>query len=95
MDLIIHDEYLNEISSYFEEQEEYLSQAIDAYIEIMKAVKVKGIMQGETSDALEEFINQIEMSGSNIDRPDDLADRVKNYLTNFINKVDKADKHLY
>ena len=95
MDLIVHDEYINDASDFLKEQENNLSEAIYSYIKTMKKVKDNGIMSGETADALEAFIEQVEMTNIKVNKPEDLANQTENYLTSFVNKIDKADKHLF
>ena len=96
MDLIIEDEYYEKVGSFALKQGEKLELALKQYVSILKSVKKDGIIEGSTAKSLDEFINQICLQFDDYDsNPENLGIQVQRYCTNFITKIDKADKELY
>ena len=62
----------------------------------METVLETGIMEGNTAEALKEFLQQIRCDlGENTAIPWLMSSQVERLCDNFINKVDKADKQIY
>lgn len=54
--IIIENTYINKMAEYYEKQGKQLQRMADAYIAAMQRVVGEGITTGETSDALELFL---------------------------------------
>lgn len=96
MELIVHDEYIEEVNIYFSEQYAGLAELIAKYTDIMTNVRENGIKAGKTANALETFISQIDMkiSDENISS-DVMSSCVSRYCTSFIDRINEEDKELY
>ncbi len=96
MSLVIDDTYVGEVKRYLMEQCENIDYIASQYIKTMNFVIEEGIQKGDTSDALKEFLLQVESEiNSDSATPDLMKDQIERFCTNFISRVDKADKELY
>lgn len=96
MDLIIHEEKIIAQKQYIINQCETLSSISSSYISILKKIIDGGIIDGTTSDALKEFIVQVESKlTSNSSTPELMQDEVSRYCTNYLDQINRADKDLY
>ncbi len=96
MSLVIEDEFVEATKAYAVAQCESLSSITVQYIRTMNSVLEQGIMEGQTADAIREFLNQVRSNlQENSATPDALVSIIERTCTAFIAKVDKADKHLY
>ena len=91
-ELIIDEDYINEMAEYFETQGKQLQNMVDSYIAIMKRVVEEGIVKGETSDALMTFLAYAEKLNRVIaSTSKEIRDSVMNYLE----EMDVQDQYLY
>lgn len=96
MSLIVHDEYIKEVGEFVENEGDLLEEALCKYVQIMTKVIEEGIKSGTTSDALKEFVSQVSNETIEDDsNPSSLGKKTKRYGSNYILRIDKADKHLY
>lgn len=91
MDLIIEDEYIEQMGEYLLREAEDIESKINQYIAILDEVCAGGIMEGETSKALAEFREQV--AGLRGIADNGLA--AKRYCLNYIDRIDDADRELY
>ena len=91
-DLIIDDEYWNEMAENIRARCEELGYIYEKYIGILANMKDNAITEGDTHEAIKAFkliadgLNgEFELVGNHVDAS------IKNYLE----KIDKADKYLY
>ncbi|MCF2681966.1 hypothetical protein [Faecalicatena contorta] len=91
MDLIIEDEYVNEVGNYLKVEAEDIEKKLKEYISILKGVCEEGIVEGKTAEALKEFVSQAEaMKGIA-----ECGRAANTYCKNFISRIDEADEDLY
>ena len=96
MSLIIVDEHIDSVKSFIMSQCENISSIISRYVRAMNTVIETGIMEGETADALKEFLSAVKSDvADNSATPSAMISQVERFCTNFIAKVDKADKDIY
>lgn len=96
MDIIVDDEITKQNGSYFKEEYEKFSDCLDKYISILEEVKKSGIISGEVSDALDEFIIQVKAYTSQGEKLVlTNGKQYEQYCDNFFADLDKADGVLY
>ncbi len=96
MELIVHDDYIEDFKSYFSTSLLGLADLTSQYIKIMTTVRENGIKAGETANALEAFISQVSMetTDNNISA-DVISNTTQQYCDNFLEQIDDADEELY
>lgn len=96
MELIVHDEYIEEVKNFFSTSFLGLSELTAKYINIMTTARENGFKSGKTADALETFISQVNMetTDENISA-DVISSGISRYCDNFLERIDDADKELY
>ena len=96
MELIVHDEYIEEVKNFFVSSFDGLANLTNKYISIMTDARENGFQSGKTADALETFISQVSMetSDENI-AADVVSGSISQYCINFLDQIDDADKELY
>lgn len=92
VEIKIDDEYFSTMGNLFSEWFSDLQDGIDKYIKIMESILDDAIMEGDTSVALETFVNYAK-NLSGIIEP--LGTECKGLCVNYICEVDKADSYLY
>lgn len=96
MSLVIDDSHISTVQSYVTTQCETIDSIISRYVRAMNTVIETGIMEGSTAEALKEFLAAVKSNVSdNSATPGAMSSQVERFCTNFIKKVDKADKQLY
>lgn len=96
MELIVHDEYIEKVKSFFNTSFLGLSDLTSQYINIMTEVQENGFKSGKTSEALETFISQVSMETSDKNvSADVISSGIARYCDNFLDKIDEEDKELY
>lgn len=96
MSLVVYDDYVEKMAKYLKEQYEYLQESIEWYCEIMKDAIGRGITEGQTKAALEEFLSQVYISSGAKDSSGYATGaEYSRFLKNYILKLDDADKDLY
>ncbi len=90
--LIIDDDYCNQMSEYFIKQEEHLDSVISQYITILQEIKNTAITSGDVSDALSEYIGYAQKLNNQIGNVSTIT---KTHISNFLKKVDEVDKYLF
>ena len=83
MDVCVDDEYMEQMGEYLKKEAYELDEMIWSYIRIVRQVCEDGISEGETSKAL------------NSGGVDTTGDQLKRYCTNYVSRIDDADKDLY
>lgn len=96
MSLVIDDSHIDALKQYIMTQSSGIDSLINRYIRTMNTVIAAGFMEGATSEALKEFLKEVESDvGKNNSNPGHLKVQSERFCINFIKKVDKADKELY
>lgn len=96
MEVIVDDEYVEKMGSFFKENYNELHYVIKEYKRIMQWVVEEGIKSGEIHDALIEFINQVSMSvNSDGLSAAEIGSAYNRYCYNYISDLDSADGDLY
>ena len=96
MSLVIDDAHIAAAKSYIMSQCETVNSIISRYVRAMNEVIETGIMEGTTAEALKEFLAAVKSDvADNSATPGTMSSQVERFCTNFIEKVDKADKQLY
>mgnify|MGYP001625533962 CR=1 FL=1 len=97
MNVCVDDEYMEQMGEYLKNEAYELDKMIWSYIRILRQVCEDGISEGETSKALEEFLEQARslVGVDNSGGVDTMGDQLKRFCTGYVNKIDDADKNLY
>lgn len=96
MSLVIDDAHIDAVKTYFMEQCEGINDIKNKYVNAMESLVENGIIEGDTAEALKEFLEQIKCDlGDNTGTPKVMASQVERLCKDYITKVDKADKQLY
>lgn len=92
-DLVIVDEYLQEMKNYFKEKGELLDNMIVSYAALMSEVTVEAIVSGATKESLELFKSYADKL---IDKIPDMVTEVTNgRIDNFVRSIDEKDQYLF
>lgn len=91
-ELIIDDNYINEMAEYFEKQGKQLQSMVNAYIAAMKRITEEGIAEGETSDALKKFLEYAQRLNQVISAT---SVEVRDSVMNYLEEIDTQDQYLY
>lgn len=96
MSLVIDDSHIDAVKEYVTTQCKAIEDIVYQYVQTMNSVIETGIMEGATTEALKEFLSQVksDLEDSNMN-PELMGTMTERFCTNFIKKVDKADKQLY
>lgn len=96
MNLIVEDDYITGVGSFFQTNYKEYNECVEEYIEILSEIAEKGIVSGQTHDALVEFQRQVATgSGVSGSSATALGKKYNTYCTKFISDLDKADGDLY
>lgn len=96
MNLVVDDKYIVKVGKFLENSYTKLNDTIVRYVEILQDVLDKGIVEGKTHDALEEFVEQVRCSSSQDDTSAvSAAAKYKTYCEQYIEHLDEADGDLY
>lgn len=97
MDVCVDDEYMQQMGEYLKNEAYELDEMIWSYIRIVRAVCEEGISEGETSKALEEFLEQARslVGVDNSGGVDTMGDQLRRSCITYVNKIDDADQDLY
>lgn len=91
-ELVIDDNYINEVAEYFETQGKQLQCMVDFYIAALKRVTEEGVVEGETSDALKSFLEYAEKLNQVISAT---SVEVRDTVMNYLEEIDTQDQYLY
>lgn len=96
MNLIVEDDYITGVGSFFQTNYKEYNEYVEEYIEILGEIAEKGIVSGQTHDALVEFQRQVATgSGVSGSSATALGKKYNTYCTKFTSDLDKADGDLY
>ena len=90
--LIIDDEYCNSMAEYFVNQGEHLEEVISQYVAILQEIKDSAITSGDVSNALGTYISYAQRLNGQMTNISTIA---KSHVSNFLTRVDSADKYLF
>lgn len=90
--LIIDDDYCNSVAEYFANQGEHLDEVISQYVAILQEIKDSAITSGDVSNALGTYISYAKRLNGQITNISAIA---KSHVSNFLTRVDSADKYLF
>lgn len=91
-DLIVVDEFYEEMGKFFKKEGKHLDKIAKEYTVVLKVLKARGICEGETAQALTEYINlasQIDECAAQI------GESVKSMLNSYIKSIDVKDKYIF
>lgn len=91
-ELVIDDNYINEVAEYFETQGKNLQRMVDSYIAALKRVTEEGVVEGETSDALKSLLEYAEKLNQVIAAT---SVEVRDTVMNYLEEIDTQDQYLY
>lgn len=91
-ELIVDDDYLKSMGTYFVKQGEQLDKLISEYISVLKEVKSKAIVSGDVATALNAYITYAEKLNKQIGN---ISTSAKKQIDNFVAKIDAADQYLF
>lgn len=91
-ELVIDDNYINEVAEYFETQGKQLQRMVDSYIAALKRVTEEGVVEGETSDALKSFLEYAEKLNQVVSAT---SVEVRDTVMNYLEEIDTQDQYLY
>lgn len=91
-DIIMSDEFVEEMSGKLSKEARRLERNLDDYILLLKEIKERAIMEGNTAKALSEFISIASKMNGVFENFGELAQiTCDNYKSDF----DEADEELY
>ena len=85
-ELIIDDDYVNEMADFLNTRATNLQEGIDRYIQILENIRRDAIKQGATADALDTFISYV---------VEERGQTAKETCNTFISDVDESDEFLF
>lgn len=91
-DLIVVDEFYESMGAFFEKEGKYLERIAKEYALIMHVIKMNGICEGETAEALDAYIDlakQIDDCASK------LGKCVKTLMRTYKEAIDAKDKYIF
>ena len=91
-EVVVVDEYFEEIGRFFEEQGKKYESILNRYIAALRILKERGICSGDTADALDAYISlasQIKECAS------DLGTSINTMMKNYIAVIDTKDQYLF
>lgn len=91
-ELVVDDDYCNNMGQYFLEQGDAIEKCISSYIDIMNRVNNSAIMSGETKEALIAYTTQAKKIQGRIQQ---ISKVLKKTTYNFLREVDVQDKYLF
>ncbi len=91
-ELIVDDDYCNNMGQYFLEQGDAIDTCISSYIGIMERVNNSAIVLGETSSALSAYITQASKLQGKIRQ---ISSVLKSTEEHFLLEVDAQDRYLF
>lgn len=91
-ELVIDEEYINEMAEYFEKQGKQLQNIAASYIGAMKRVVGEGIIEGKTSETLKTFLEYAEKLNQVIIST---AMQIRDSAMNYLEEIDTQDQYLY
>ena len=92
VDIKIDDDYIKTMGENLQKKCELLQGGVDKYIAILGEILECAIMEGETADALESFLNYAKAL-SGIIKP--VGEECKGLCDNYLLEIDAADEELY
>lgn len=96
MSLVIDDAHIGAVKTYFMDQCESINNIKNKYVTAMENLIENGIMEGDTAEALKEFLEQIKCDlGDNTGTPWLMSAQFERLCKNFIARIDVADKQIY
>lgn len=96
MNLKINDDYVTEIGEYLRNGYEDMKEFVDQYCAIMYELSEKGIIEGETHEAIIEFADQVQAFSDYKDSSMmSMGSKYHTYCNEFIREIKKADRGLY
>ena len=91
-DIVIADDYVETTGTRLKTRTEFIEKMLSSYLRILNGVRTNGIMEGETANALDQFISGVSAMEGKISNIGACAERLcKNMITRF----DSADEYLY
>lgn len=91
-DFKVHDESIEAIITYANNQAKRYEEALGAYLSILRCINSEGIIEGTTAEALSDFISRMQDCVDGIPESSrDVASKLKQFLLD----VDEADQYLY
>ncbi len=91
-ELIVSDDYIEEMSEFFLNQGQNLENMLDQYLTAVSVICSTNITSGRIHDGLEAYRNAGKSLNGELKM---LSTVVSQTLNNFINEIDEVDKYLY
>lgn len=91
-ELIIDDDYVNEMADFLNTRATNLQEGIDRYIQILDNIRRDAIKQGATADALDTFISYAKNLSNVVE---ELGQTAKETCNTFISDVDESDEFYF
>ena len=91
-ELIIDDDYVNEMADFLNTRATNLQEGIDRYIQILDNIRRDAIKQGATADALDTFISYAKNLSEVVEELGSSADKTCNA---FLTDIDESDEFLF
>lgn len=91
-DIIIEDEYIQEMRDFSKLQGSRFETVLTEYIAVMYKLNAEGIVRGETADILKMFIETVMSLKGQVQ---ELSELFQQLLDQYLADIDYADKELY
>lgn len=94
MDLVIHDEYVENKKKYICSQMLDMRNAVDRFRKIIKNLCVSGVELGKTAEALKAFATYLDNLYTTGDF-DNIAKQIEVFSNSYLEEIDTIDSDLY
>lgn len=91
-EFVVDDQYWKNMASSIKKRCKNIEVTYTNYLNILEKIKTDAVMEGQTHDAIVEFIsigNQLKEQFENV------GQYVETTINAYLNDIDKADKYLY
>ncbi len=92
LDLIVDDQYVKDLGSYYKKYAKQMQSAIDEYLSTMNWVAENAIKSGTTYDALNSFLVYAKKLQ---DIVSSFGIEIESVCNRFIEEIDEKDQYLY
>lgn len=90
--LIVDDQYCQEMGRFFKNKGEKLNQIVTEYVQILQEIRDSAIMEGEIATVLSQYIDCCKQLEGQIRV---LSTTIDGTITRFLLSVDEADDYLF
>lgn len=96
MSLVIDEAYIGGFQNHLASHCHEINVIINEYSKIMNEVITAGIVEGETAEALKVFVGEVKSKAeADSVNPQAMVSHIERLCSNYISRIDEADRDLY